>query len=140
LTWLDTLFIPVAVIYLMVVAALFVYGINFYYLAWHAWRRRGALVEKPPPMEMKTLPRVTVQLPIYNEWYVAGRLITAAASLDYPRDLLEIQVLDDSTDDTVSLVARTVGQLKQMGMNIHHLHRAERHGYKATRPARWRKD
>jgi cellulose synthase/poly-beta-1,6-N-acetylglucosamine synthase-like glycosyltransferase len=131
LTWLDTLFIPVAVIYLMVVSALFVYGINFYYLAWHAWRVRGALVEKPPPMEMKTLPPVTVQLPIYNEWYVAERLITAAASLDYPRDLLEIQVLDDSTDDTVSLVARTVGQLKHMGINIHHLHRTERHGYKA---------
>jgi cellulose synthase/poly-beta-1,6-N-acetylglucosamine synthase-like glycosyltransferase len=77
------------------------------------------------------LPYVTVQLPIYNELYVAERLIEAAAALDYPRDRLEIQVLDDSTDETVSLVAGTVGRIQSQGIDIHHLHRVERHGYKA---------
>lgn len=130
MTWLDTLLIPAAVVYLLVLAALFVYGLNFYYLAYHARKQHGALTLTTHQM-LKTLPSVTVQLPIYNEWYVAERLIEAAASLDYPRHLLEIQVLDDSTDDTVSLVSRVVGRLKAQGLDVRHLHRAQRKGYKA---------
>ncbi len=131
MTWLDTLFIPVAVVYLLVVSALFLYGLNFFFLAFHAWKQRGALTPKPPSAEMRPLPAVTVQLPIYNEWYVAERLIEAAAALDYPRELLEIQALDDSTDETAALVARTVKRLRAEGANLHHLHRADRRGYKA---------
>lgn len=131
MTWLDTLFIPVAVIYLLVVSTLFLYGLNFYYLAWHAWKQRDALRAGPSRAELMSLPVVTVQLPIYNEWYVAERLIEAAASLEYPRYLLEIQVLDDSTDETVLLVAKAVGRLREKGFDIHHLHRADRRGYKA---------
>ena len=131
MSWLNTLFIPAAVVYLLVLSGLFLYGLNFYYLAWHAWKQRAAFTPPPSPIEMSARPIVTVQLPIYNEWYVAERLIEAAASLDYPRDLLEIQVLDDSIDDTVMLVAKTVRRLQAQGFNIHHLHRQDRRGFKA---------
>ena len=131
MSWLETLFVPVAVIYLLVVAALFVYGINFYYLAWHAWKQRGDLWEKPGLEELHPLPMVTVQLPIYNEWYVVERLIESSAALEYPRDLLEIQVLDDSTDETRSLIAETVARVRQKGINILHMQRSDRRGYKA---------
>ncbi len=131
MTLLDTLFIPVAVIYFLVVIALFVYGLNFMYLSYHAWKRSSALAIEPPTKKMDAPPLVTVQLPIYNELYVAERLIEAAAALDYPSDRLEIQVLDDSTDETVSLVARTVERVQARGIAIHHLHRADRQGYKA---------
>ncbi len=131
MTWLDTLFIPVTVIYFLVVTTLFLYGLNYLYLSYHAWKRRDALESKLPTLKIESLPLVTVQLPIYNELYVAERLIEAAAALDYPRDRFEIQVLDDSRDETVSLVARTVDRIKRLGVQIHHLHRKERHGYKA---------
>lgn len=131
MTWLDILFIPVTVVYFLVVTALFMYGLNFLYLSYHAWKRRDALVTQPLPLDLASLPFVTVQLPIYNELYVAERLIEAAAALDYPRDRLEIQVLDDSTDETVSLVARIVKRFQSQGLNIHHLHRKDRQGYKA---------
>lgn len=131
MSWLSTLFIPAAIVYLLVLLALFVYGLNFYYLAWHAWRQRGMLASKPLPDAPASLPVVTVQLPIYNEWYVAERLIEAAAALDHPRRLLQIQVLDDSTDETRALIARTVKRLQAEGFDILHLHRADRQGYKA---------
>jgi cellulose synthase/poly-beta-1,6-N-acetylglucosamine synthase-like glycosyltransferase len=131
MTWLDTLFIPVTVVYFLVVTALFIYGLNFLYLAYHAWKRRDALASGPPPQSAESLPVVTVQLPIYNELYVAERLIAAAAALDYPRDRLEIQVLDDSTDETVSLVARSVDRIRAQGFDIRHLHRVDRQGFKA---------
>ena len=76
-------------------------------------------------------PVVTVQLPIFNEKYVAERLIEAVCRLDYPRDRLEIQVLDDSTDETARLVARLVERKRDEGFDIHHLHRRERPGFKA---------
>lgn len=77
------------------------------------------------------LPFVTVQLPIYNEREVVQRLIAATVGLDYPRDKLEIQVLDDSTDDTVSLAAACVKTYQQQGFNIQLLHRNDRLGFKA---------
>lgn len=131
MTSLDTLFIPVTVIYFLVVTTLFIYGLNFLYLSYHAWKKRDALASKPLPLNTESVPFVTIQLPIYNELYVAERLIESAAALDYPRSRFEIQVLDDSTDETVSLVARTVDRIKAQGINIHHLHRTERVGFKA---------
>lgn len=77
------------------------------------------------------LPHVTVQLPIYNERYVVGRLLDAAAQLDWPRDRLEIQVLDDSTDDTRELAAEHVERLRRRGLDIVHVHRTDRTGFKA---------
>jgi cellulose synthase/poly-beta-1,6-N-acetylglucosamine synthase-like glycosyltransferase len=107
---------------------LFVYGINFFYLTYLTWRKRDARAAPPP---LTTRPRVTVQLPIYNELYVAERLIRAVAQLDYPPALLEIQVLDDSTDETVEVVRAAVERLRAQGANIVHLHRLHRNGFKA---------
>ena len=83
------------------------------------------------PLAEEALPRVTVQLPLYNEYYVAERLIESACALDYPAHLLEIQVLDDSTDDTLELTRRVVERHRERGVNVVHLHRADRTGYKA---------
>lgn len=77
------------------------------------------------------LPFVTVQLPIYNERYVVERIIDAACGLDYPSDRLEIQVLDDSTDDTTERARRRVKFWRQRGVDISLIHRVDRHGYKA---------
>ncbi len=74
---------------------------------------------------------VTVQLPIYNEYTTVERLLTAVVSLDYPRDRLQIQLLDDSTDETTNLAARLISAWQAAGVNISHLHRKHRQGYKA---------
>lgn len=76
-------------------------------------------------------PKVTVQLPVYNEKFVVERLMGAAARFDYPRDCLEIQMLDDSTDETTGIVARKCAELSVSGLNIKHVRRADRAGYKA---------
>ena len=124
----DLLFIPVAILYLLVVGALFIYGVNFFYLTYVSLRRSP---EDHSLTALGDLPRVTVQLPVYNEMYVANRLISSAANLDYPAQRLEIQVLDDSTDETRTLISRKVAALKRQGINIHHIHRQNRTGYKA---------
>ena len=82
----EGLLIPTAIAYMLVVGALFAYGVNFLYLTWLAWRNRfpQSVAPSPPP----TWPRVTVQIPIYNEFYVAERIVQAVAQLDYPRHLL----------------------------------------------------
>jgi cellulose synthase/poly-beta-1,6-N-acetylglucosamine synthase-like glycosyltransferase len=125
---LDFLFIPSAILYLLVVGALFVYGINFFYLTYITLRDRKVKTAAP---QLNELPPVTIQLPIYNEMYVAERLIAAAAAMDYPQSLLEIQVLDDSNDETQEIIARKVSQLQRQGFHIFHLHREQRNGFKA---------
>lgn len=77
------------------------------------------------------LPTVTVQLPVYNEWAVVDRLIDAACTLEYPRHLLDIQVLDDSTDDSVNLAAARVAEWRARGVRIDHIRRSDRAGFKA---------
>src|SRR6187397_233344 len=84
-----------------------------------------------PNGTMASLPVVTIQLPIYNEMYVADRLIDVVCQLDYPRELLEIQVLDDSTDETRSVAERAVRRNAAQGVDIKYLHRVDRTGYKA---------
>src|SRR5207249_1303667 len=86
---------------------------------------------QPTPAPPAVWPTVTVQLPLYNERYVARRLIEAVGQLDYPVDRLEIQVLDDSTDETTAVVARAVTQLRSRGLTVTHLRRSERTGFKA---------
>ncbi len=100
------------------------------YLMLYLYRKNRARRVKPqrPPSDW---PRVTVQLPIYNERYVVERLIAAAAALDYPRDRLEIQVLDDSTDETQAIARNQVKAQQARGLNIRYLHRANRAGFKA---------
>ncbi len=77
------------------------------------------------------MPPVTVQLPIFNEMYVADRLIDAVCEMDYPRELLEIQVLDDSTDETTEIAELAVRRHAARGFNIQYMHRVDRRGYKA---------
>lgn len=83
------------------------------------------------PTLPQELPYVTIQLPIYNELYVVERLLRNVVQMNYPMHLLEIQVLDDSTDETVELTARLVSEIAELGMDIKHIRRAERIGFKA---------
>ena len=81
--------------------------------------------------QLEVFPQITIQLPIYNERFVIGRLMDSIAELNYPRNKLEIQVLDDSTDDTASIIRQRVKELCAEGLNIQHLRRLDRKGYKA---------
>ena len=113
------------------VVALFVYGLNGYLLlAVRWWHRRRFETPTPPPSPAEW-PSVTVQCPVYNERYVVRRLLHAVGALDYPPERLEIQVLDDSTDDTTTIIAEMVRALRDRGLSIVHLHRRERTGFKA---------
>jgi cellulose synthase/poly-beta-1,6-N-acetylglucosamine synthase-like glycosyltransferase len=119
-------------LYYSVLAVLSFYGLHRLVLVGLYLRTRGRLAPLPePPADPQAWPVVTVQLPLYNEMYVAERLIDAVCQLDYPAGRLEIQVLDDSTDETTEIVARAVAEQRQRGVDIHHLHRADRTGFKA---------
>ena len=116
-------------LYYLILAVLAFYGVHRLALVILYLRTRKNRPVKPAdPAEW---PMVTVQLPLYNEMYVAERLIDAVCRLDYPKDRLEIQVLDDSTDETVKIVAALVDEQRRQGIDIHHLHRTDRTGYKA---------
>lgn len=110
------------------------HGLHRALLVWRVSRKgKRDLTGLHDPLERSDweLPVVTVQLPLYNEVYVAERLIRHSAALDWPCDKLEIQVLDDSTDDTCSKVAQVVRELAQAGHWISHIRRADRKGFKA---------
>jgi len=114
--------------YFFVLVILAVYGWHRYYLVYLYMKNKG---RHPAPAGMDRLPKVTVQLPIYNEMYVADRLIDAVCQLQYPRELLEIQVLDDSTDETQNVAERAVMRNAAAGIDITYIHRTDRTGYKA---------
>ncbi len=84
-----------------------------------------------PPFDLVNAPKVTVQLPMFNEMYVAERIIETCAEIDYPRDKFQIQVLDDSTDETKDIIANKCAEVAARGINIQHVHRTDRTGYKA---------
>ena len=113
---------------LFIISAIIIiaYTLNFYYLTFLSVRRKEVLTTK----EMGT-PSVTIQLPIYNEKYVAKRLVDAVCGLDYPKDKMKIMILDDSDDDTVELLAKEVNYYKKQGYQIEHIRRGTRKGYKA---------
>jgi cellulose synthase/poly-beta-1,6-N-acetylglucosamine synthase-like glycosyltransferase len=126
--------------YLASLLGLFCYGVNCYVLM--ALHRKGRKAWEVKAMSVteafwglspsaRRLPSVTVQLPIYNEQHVVERLIDSVAALDYPRRLLEVQVLDDSTDETTAIVAELVARHRSQGLDIHHVRRTDRVGYKA---------
>lgn len=115
--------------YFGILLLLTLYGVHRWYLIWLFHRNRDRAHR--PPSRFATLPRLTVQLPIYNEMYVATRLVDAVCALDYPRDRLEIQVLDDSTDETAALLAENVRRRRDEGFDIVHLRRSRREGFKA---------
>jgi cellulose synthase/poly-beta-1,6-N-acetylglucosamine synthase-like glycosyltransferase len=115
--------------YFFVLVILAVYGWHRYYLVYLYMKNKD---RRPVPgIPLETLPRVTVQLPIYNEMYVADRLIDSVCKLDYPAELLEIQVLDDSTDETRAVAEQAVRRNAARGVDISYLHRTDRTGYKA---------
>ena len=93
--------------------------------------RKKRALEIAPLFDITNAPKVTVQLPMYNEMYVAERIIDTTAELDYPRDKFQIQVLDDSTDETKEIIANKVKELAAKGIDIIHIHRTDRTGYKA---------
>jgi len=115
--------------YFFVMAVLAVYGIHRYALVYNYFKNRKN-VPGPPP-EITEWPRVTVQLPIYNERYVIERLIETVAQFDYPRELLDIQVLDDSTDETKQVARDCVERHRALGVPITYIHRDNREGFKA---------
>lgn len=93
--------------------------------------RKNVANRKAPDFDPETAPMVTIQLPMFNELYVAERIIETCAAFDYPKEKLQIQVLDDSTDETKDVIAKKVAEVAARGINIQHVHRVDRTGYKA---------
>ena len=118
--------------YFFVLIILAIYGWHRYYLVYLYMRYKDNEPKPGPPLD--PLPVVTIQLPLYNEMYVADRLIDAVCRIDYPRELLEIQVLDDSTDETRSVADKAVRRWADEG-HRHQVH-PPRWTAAATRPAR----
>ena len=116
--------------YFAVMIVLAIYGVHRYTLVYLYFKYRKNYIAEPP-LHFEELPRVTVQLPIYNEQFVIDRLLEAICALDYPHEKLEIQVLDDSTDETQEVASGLVQRYAALGHPIVYLHRTNRHGYKA---------
>src|SRR6202795_3571998 len=117
------------VAYFFVLIILAVYGWHRYYLVYLYMRHRGRGPIASAPLD--PVPVVTIQLPLYNEMYVADRLIEAVCRIEYPRDRLEIQVLDDSIDETESIAELAVRRYAAQGIDIKFYHRTDRTVYKA---------
>src|SRR3954468_1729028 len=115
--------------YFFVLIILAIYGWHRYYLVYLYMKNRDKGPKAIIPLD--PTPIVTIQLPLYNEMYVAERLIEAVSRIEYPRDPLEIQVLDDSTDETQSIAQLTVRRFAAQGVDIKYHHRPNRSGYKA---------
>ncbi len=121
----------IVIIYFTILTLLAILGIYRVRMVYQFWRYRNI---KPLPKRRfaeAELPRITVQLPLFNELYVVERLVESVVKLDYPRHLLEIQVLDDSTDETVGIATAVVESFKQQGFDISYIHRSDRTGFKA---------
>jgi cellulose synthase/poly-beta-1,6-N-acetylglucosamine synthase-like glycosyltransferase len=116
--------------YFAVMILLSVYGVHRYTMVYVYYRDRKNY-NPNPPQHFAELPRVTVQLPIFNEQFVIDRLIEAVCAMEYPHDKLEIQVLDDSTDETQAVAKGIVERYAAAGNPIVYIHRTNRHGYKA---------
>ncbi|HUP24136.1 MAG TPA: cellulose synthase family protein [Thermoanaerobaculia bacterium] len=125
----DPLSFAILAAYYAVLAPLALYGLHRVVLLVVA--RRPSPTAPAPAKPSSLLPLVTVQLPLYNERYVARRLLDAVAGLDYPSERLEIQVLDDSTDDTTSILRARVEELRAQGLDVVLVHRCSRAGFKA---------
>jgi cellulose synthase/poly-beta-1,6-N-acetylglucosamine synthase-like glycosyltransferase len=115
--------------YFFVVIVLAIYGWHRYYLVYLYMSNRDKEPQLGRPLD--PLPIVTIQLPLYNEMYVAERLIDAVCAIDYPRHLLEIQVLDDSTDETRNIAELAARRYAAQGIDIKYIHRVDRVGFKA---------
>ncbi|MEE2786608.1 MAG: cellulose synthase family protein [Myxococcota bacterium] len=115
-------------VYFSILGLLCLYGVHRFHIAWLYLKHRES---RPRKIELSTWPVVTIQLPLFNEKNVAQRLIDSVCQLDYPKDRLEIQVLDDSTDNTVEVSRLAVAKWAEKGIDITHIHRTNRQGFKA---------
>src|SRR5882724_2772259 len=115
--------------YMSVLIGLSAYGIHRYVIIYLFLKHRKRATQ--PAGHFDQLPKVTMQLPIFNEVYVVERLLRSVSEIDYPKELLQIQVLDDSTDDTRELTASSVAELQGRGFNVELIHRTDRTGFKA---------
>jgi len=97
----------------------------------YAKNKKKKALAKTPDFDLSKAPKVTIQLPMFNEMYVAERIIEVVSEIEYPREKFQIQVLDDSTDETKDIIAKKVEEIKALGINIQHVHRVDRTGYKA---------
>src|SRR3981189_1181353 len=114
--------------YFIVLTILAVYGLHRYWLVYDYYKYRKN-VPGPPPA-VTEWPRVTVQLPLFHQRYVIERLVEAVSKFDYPPELLDVQVLDDSTDETCEVALACVERHAAQGMPIVYIHRSNREGYK----------
>ncbi|MFN3780844.1 MAG: cellulose synthase family protein, partial [Candidatus Kapaibacteriota bacterium] len=119
----------ILIFYFIALSVLFLFGIHGLILLYYFRKTQKILL---PKYELpKELPLVTIQLPIFNELYVVERLIRNVCNIRYPKEKMEIQVLDDSTDETQELAKKLVEEYKAKGFDIHYLHRPNREGFKA---------
>ena len=121
----------VLIIYFGILTILAIYGVYRVKQVSEFWRYAKFPPKPKGEFSEADLPRVTIQLPLFNEMYVVERLVKAVIEIDYPRDRIEIQVLDDSTDETVNIARATVEQYARKGFDIHYIHREDRTGFKA---------
>jgi cellulose synthase/poly-beta-1,6-N-acetylglucosamine synthase-like glycosyltransferase len=128
---LDAFDWTVLIIYFGILTVLAIYGIYRVKQVIDFWRYSRFPPKPKGEFTAAELPHITVQLPLFNEMYVVERLVKAVTEIDYPRDYLEIQVLDDSTDETVSIARATVAKYAARGFDIHYIHRDDRTGFKA---------
>lgn len=126
---LNAFDLAIMIPYFLVLLVLAAYGIHRYQLVYYFFKYRHNVPPVPTPPAV--WPRVTVQLPIFNERYVIERLVESVAQFDYPRDLLDVQVLDDSTDETTEVARAVVERYAALGFPIAYYHRTNRAGYKA---------
>jgi len=126
---LNAFDLAIMIPYFAILVVLAAFGLHRYWLVYEYAKHRKNAPGPPPPVV--AWPKVTIQLPIYNERYVIERLVEAVSRFDYPSDLLEVQVLDDSTDETRQVASSCVERYQALGLNIHYLHRTNREGYKA---------
>ncbi len=118
--------------YFAILAFLSIWGGHRYFILFlYHWHYKWRTQPPAPTIAESEYPTVCIQLPLFNEYYVAERVIRAAAAIRYPRHLLRIQVLDDSIDDTVTVASATVDDLASEGFNIEYRHRTDRTGFKA---------
>ena len=115
--------------YFVSLSILFLFGLHGFVMMYY--HRKYGHKNPVPDSEFKPDKLVTIQLPLYNEMYVIERLINSVCEIDYPKDKMEIQVLDDSTDETTAIVAKIVDEKKKLGFDISHIRRGSREGYKA---------
>jgi cellulose synthase/poly-beta-1,6-N-acetylglucosamine synthase-like glycosyltransferase len=119
----------VLVSYFIALSILFIFGLHGFLLLYYHRKYKDNIME--PKSELEEIPLVTIQLPLFNEYYVVERLINSVCEIDYPKEKMEIQVLDDSTDETVDLVEKIVNEKKADGFDIEHIRRKTREGFKA---------